>query len=57
MTTDYGGIGVTLVHDPESYDINSDSQDNYQEDVNDLEHTEHNHSVELKHLTNTKWNN
>ena len=27
------------------------SQDNYQEDVNDLEHIEHNHPVELKHLS------
>ena len=49
--TCYGGIGVTSVHDPESHDMDSDSQDNYQEDVNDLEHTEHNHTVELKHLT------
>ena len=45
------GIGISSVHDPESHDMDSDSQDNYQEDVNDLEHTEHNHPVELKHLT------
>ena len=51
MATHYGGIGVTSVHDPESHDMDSDSQDNYQEDVNDLEHTEHNPPVKLKYLT------
>ena len=51
MATCFGGIGVTSVHDLESHDMDSDSQDNYQEDVNDLEHTEHNHPVELKPLT------
>ena len=39
------------MNNPESHDMDSDSQDNYQEDVNDLEHTEHNHPVKLKHLT------
>ena len=39
------------MQDLEFYDMDSDSQDNYQEDVNNLEHTEHNHPVELKHLT------
>ena len=47
----YGGIGDTLVNNPESHDKDSDSQDNYQEDVNDLEHIELNHPVKLKHLT------
>ena len=51
IATHYGGIGVTSVHNPESHDMDSDSQDNYQEDVNDLEHTEHNHPLKLKHLT------
>ena len=45
MATCYGGIGDTSVHNPESHDMDNDSQDNYQEDVNDLEH------IELKHLT------
>ena len=31
--------------------MDSDSWDNYQEDVNDLGHIEHNHPAELKHLT------
>ena len=51
MATQYGGIGATSGHNPESHDMDSDSQDNYQEDINDLEHTEHNIPVELKHLT------
>ena len=48
MTT--RGIGDTSVNNPESYDMDSDSQNNYQEDVNDLEHIEHNPLVNLKHL-------
>ena len=51
MATCYGGIVDTSVNNPESHDMVSDSQDNYQEVVNDLEHIEHNHPVELKHLT------
>ena len=51
MATHYGGIGVTSVKNPKSHNMDSDSQDNYQEDVNDLEHVKHNHPVELKHLT------
>ena len=51
IATQYGGIGVPSVNNPESHDMDSDSQDNYQEDVNDLEHIEHNHPVKLKHLT------
>ena len=35
MATCYGGIGDTSMNDPESQDIDSDSQENYQEDVND----------------------
>ena len=46
-----GGIGDASMHDPESHDMDSDSQDNYQEDVNDLEHIELNPPVKLKHLT------
>ena len=51
MATHYSGIGDTSVNNPESHDMDSDSQDNYQEDVNDLEHIECNPPVELKHLT------
>ena len=51
MATCYGGIRDTSMNNPESHDINSDSQDNYQEDVNDLEHIEHNRPAKLKHLT------
>ena len=51
MATCYGGIGDTSVNNPESHDMDSDSQDNYQEDVNDLENIEPNHPTGLKHLT------
>ena len=51
MATHYGGIGDTSVHNPDSHDMDSDSQDNYQEDVNDLEYIEPNPPVEFKHLT------
>ena len=40
MATHYGGIGDTSMNDPESQDIDSDSQDIYQGDVNDQEHVE-----------------
>ena len=40
MATHYSGIRDTSVNNPESHDMDSDSQDNYQEDVNDLEHIE-----------------
>ena len=49
MATCYGGIEDTSVNNPESHDMDSDSQDNYQEDVNDLEHIGLNPPVELKH--------
>ena len=38
MATHYGGIGDTSMNNPESQDIDTDSQDNYQGDVNDQEH-------------------
>ena len=50
MATHYGGVGDTSVNNLESHEMDSDSQDNYQEDVNDLEHIEHNHPVKLKTL-------
>ena len=46
MATAYGGIGDTSMNDPESQDIDSDSQENYQE-----EHVEFNPPVSLQHLT------
>ena len=51
MATHYGGIGDTSMNNPESHDMDSDSQDNYQEDINDLENIEPNHPAGLKHLT------
>ena len=41
MGTHYGGIGDTSMENPESQDIDSDSQENYQEE----------HIVSLQHLT------
>ena len=37
MATCYGGIGDTSMNNPESQDMDADIQDNYQEDINDLE--------------------
>ena len=51
MATCYGGIGHTSMNNPESHDMHSYSQDNYQEDVNDQDHIEFNPSVTLQHLT------
>ena len=39
------------MNNPESQDIDSDSQDNYQGDVNDQEHIEFDPPVTLQHLT------
>ena len=46
MVTHYGGIGDTSMNDPESQDIDSYSQENYQE-----EHVKFNPPVSLQHLT------
>ena len=51
MATRYSGIGDTSMNNPESHDMDSDSQDNYQEDIDDLENIEPNHLAGLKHLT------
>ena len=51
MATHYGGIGDTSMNDPESQDIDSDSQDNYQGDVNDQENIEFDSPVALQHVT------
>ena len=49
MATHYGGIRDTSMNNPESQDIDSDSQDNYQGDVNDQKHIEFDHPVTLQH--------
>ena len=41
MATPYAGMGDTTMENPESQDIDSDSQENYQEE----------HIVSLQHLT------
>ena len=46
MATPYDGIGDTSMNDPESRDIDSDSQENYQK-----EHVKFNPPVSLQHLT------
>ena len=51
MATHYSGIGDTSVNNPESQDMDADIQDNYQEDINDLEYIEPDHQAGLKHLT------
>ena len=50
VATHYGGIGDTSMNNPESHDMDNDSQDTYQEDVNDQEHTEFNPPVALIHF-------
>ena len=51
MATHYGGIGDTSMNNPESQDMDADIQDNYQEDINDLENIEPSHPAGLQHLT------
>ena len=51
MATHYGRIGDTSMNNPESHNTDSDSQDNYQEDINDLENIEPSHPAGLQHLT------
>ena len=46
MATHYSGIGDTSMDNPESKDIDSDSQENYQE-----EHVQFDPQVSLQHLT------
>ena len=41
MATCYGGIGDTFMENPESQDVDSDSQENYQEE----------NIISLQHLT------
>ena len=51
MATHYGGIGDSSMNNPETQDMDSVSQDNYQEDVNDQEHIDFDPPVALQHLT------
>ena len=51
MATCYGGIGDTSMNNPESQDMDADIQNNYQEDINDLENIEPDHQVGLQNLT------
>ena len=51
MATHYGGIVDTSMNNPESQDMDADIQDNYQEDINDLENIEPDHQARLKNLT------
>ena len=51
MAICYGGIGDTSMNNPESQDRDAGIQDNYQEDINDLENIEPNHHAGLKKLT------
>ena len=39
------------MNNSESQDMDADIQDNYQEDINDLENIEPNHLAGLRHLT------
>ena len=51
MATHYSGIEDTSMNNPESQDMDADSQDNYQEDINDLENIEPTHPAGLRYLT------
>ena len=51
MATHCGGIGDTSMNNSESQDMDANIQDNYQEDINDLENIETDHEAGLKNLT------
>ena len=51
LATRYGGIGDTSMNNPESQDMDADIQDNYQENINNLENIEPDHQAGLKNLT------
>ena len=51
MATCYGGLGDTSRNNPESEAMDADIQDNYQEDINDLENIEPEPQAGLKPLT------
>ena len=46
MATHYGGMGDTSMANPESQDVDSDSQENYQEEnIISLQHLTHKNGV------------
>ena len=51
MATRYCGIGDTSMNNPKSRDMDADIQDDYQEDINDLENIDPDHQAVLKTLT------
>ena len=51
MTTHYGGIGKPLDNDSDTQDTDANIQDEYQADINDLEHIEPDHQAGLRDLT------
>ena len=51
MVTHFSGIGDTSMNNPETQDMDSDCQDNYQEDGSDQDHIEFNPPAALQHLT------
>ena len=51
LVTQSSGIEDTSMNNPETLDMDSDSQDNYQEDVNDKENIDFDPPVTLQHLT------
>ena len=51
MAIHYGRIGDTSMNNSESQDVDADIQNNYQEDINDLENIEPDHQAGLKNLT------
>ena len=48
MATCSSGIRDTLRNNPESQNMDADIQDNYQEDINNLENIEPDHQAGLK---------
>ena len=51
IVTHYRGIGNPLENDSQCQDINNNIQDDYQADINDLEHIEPDHQAGLRDLT------
>ena len=41
MATCYSGMGDTSMENPESQDVDSDSQENYEENIISLQHLTH----------------
>ena len=51
MATHYGGIGKPLENDSDPQDTNTNIQDEYQADINDLENIKPDHQAGLRDLT------